>query len=388
MTWSNWAAIRNIGRRNPEPHRERRAFAFLLLMEPGLKLLMVKIFIFALLLVGSFMGSIVQSGEGLGPDGWAIAIHTGAGGLTKDMDSKQRKLLEQSLREALHAGKKILASGGSSLDAVEAVVVMLEDDPQFNAGRGAVFTQAGTHELDASIMDGATLNVGGVAAIKFQKNPIKVARFVMERTPHVLLAGLGADDFAKEQGLKPVTQDYFYTEQRFRQLQRAMAKAGRKTLDKPAYPIRNLRLIDDAAADGPSGTVGCVALDSRSNLAAATSTGGLTGKLPGRVGDTPICGAGTYANNKNCAVSCTGKGEQFIRHSIAARVAMLMDEKGLSVNQAIQHCLNKVLQSGDGGIIAVDAGGHVAMHATTETMPRGVADSSGRFEIAIEINHK
>jgi beta-aspartyl-peptidase (threonine type) len=150
---------------------------------------MVKIFVFALLVVGSCMGSVVQSGEGLGPDGWAIAIHTGAGGLPKDMDSKQRKFLERSLREALHAGKKILASGGSSLDAVEAVVVLLEDDPQFNAGRGAVFTQAGTHELDASIMDGATLKVGGVAAIKFQKNPIKAARLVMERTPTVLLAG-------------------------------------------------------------------------------------------------------------------------------------------------------------------------------------------------------
>ncbi len=356
-------------------------------MEPGLKLIKVKLFVFALLAVGSWMGSAAQSGEGLGPDGWAIAIHTGAGGLPKDMDGKQRILLERALREALHTGKRILASGGSSLDAVEAVVVSLEDDPQFNAGKGAVFTEAGTHELDAAMMDGSTLKAGGVAAIRFQKNPIKVARLVMERTPHVLLAGQGADAFAKELGLKPVAQDYFYTDRRFRELQRALAKAGRKPLDKPAYPIRNLGLTDDAAADGPSGTVGCVALDSRGNLAAATSTGGLTGKLPGRVGDTPICGAGTYANNKNCAVSCTGKGEQYIRHSIAARVAMLMDEKGLSVDEAVQHCLSKVLQAGDGGIIALDASGRVAMHATTETMPRGIADSSGRFEIAIEANN-
>jgi len=294
--------------------------------------------------------------------------------------------LEQSLREALQAGTKILSTGGTALDAAEAVVVMLEDDPQFNAGKGAVFTRASTHEMDASIMEGATLRAGGVAGIKFQKNPIKVARLVMEHTPHVLLAGEGADEFASEQRQERVAQSYFYTNHRFRELQKALAKMGHKPLEKPAYPLRVYSRTVSPGEDGPGGTVGCVAVDSRGNLAAATSTGGLTGKLPGRVGDTPICGAGTYANNENCAVSCTGKGEQYIRHSIAARVAMLMDERGLNVDESVSHCLNEILEPGDGGIIAVDRQGHISMRATTGAMPRGVADSAGRLEIAIAID--
>lgn len=312
--------------------------------------------------------------------GWAIVLHGGAGRMPRDLNRDERENLERSLQHASTAGKDILAKGGTALDAVEAVVVAMEDDPRFNAGKGAVFTNKGTHELDAAIMDGATLHCGAVAGIRFQKNPIKVARLVMERTPHVLLAGEGADAFAVENGCERVGQDYFYTERRFRQLQEALSKQGLEPLRKPAY------LVPAGAKPGGSesskGTVGCVALDSHGNLAAATSTGGTSGKRPGRIGDTPIIGAGTYAN-KTCAVSCTGTGEQFIRYSIATRVAWLMEERKLSVDDAARYCLNEVLQPGDGGLIAIDRQGHVAMRSSTGGMPRGVADSTGRFETAI-----
>jgi beta-aspartyl-peptidase (threonine type) len=316
---------------------------------------------------------------------WAIALHGGAGNRSRQMEAQERESLEQSLRQALIAGTKILSTAGSALDAVEAVVVMLEDDPRFNAGKGAVFNRVGAHELDASIMDGATLRCGAVAAVKFQKNPIKAARLVMERSPHVLLAGDGADRFAIENGCQRVGQDYFYTPGRFRELQDALKKAGLEPPAEPAY-FANPHPTDGPSPEGGGGTVGCVALDTRGNLAAATSTGGLTGKLPGRIGDTPICGAGTYANNKSCAVSATGRGEEYIRHSIAAKVAWLMDERQLTVDAAVRYCLNDILQPGDGGMIAVDRQGHVSMRATTSALPRGAADSTGRFETAIWIS--
>jgi beta-aspartyl-peptidase (threonine type) len=318
------------------------------------------------------------------PMRWAIALHTGAGGVNRDLKAEERVALEKSLLAALTVGKDVLVQGGSALDAVEKVVVALEDDPQFNAGKGAVFTRAGTHELDASIMDGATLKCGAVGGVKFQKNPVKVARLVMERTPHVLLVGAEADAFGATSGCEQVTQDYFYTEKRFRQLQEALKKEGVTPPEKPAYLLKvsSTSTTRGRLADA-RGTVGCVALDSRGNLAAATSTGGLTGKMPGRLGDTPIIGAGTYANNKSCAVSGTGKGEEFIRHSIAARVSLLMQERKAPVADAVRICVNEVLRPGDGGLIALDREGHVSMQANTGSMPRAVADSSGRFETAI-----
>ena len=259
---------------------------------------------------------------------WAIALHGGAGRIPRDLNIDEQQNLRKSLQHALTRGKEILAKGGTALDAVEAVVAAMEDDPLFNAGKGAVFTSKGTHELDAAIMDGATLHCGAVAAIKYQKNPIRVARLVMERTPHVLLAGEGADAFAVENGCQRVGQDYFYTERRFRELQQTLSKEGLEPLQKPAYPVpAGAKQVDGGAPS--KGTVGCVALDSHGNLAAATSTGGVTGKRPGRIGDSPIIGAGTYANT-TCAVSCTGTGEQFIRHSIATRVAWLMEERKLT----------------------------------------------------------
>lgn len=314
---------------------------------------------------------------------WALALHGGAGRISRDLGPNEREELEGSLQHALAAGREILAKGGSALDVVEIVVATMEDDSRFNAGKGAVFTSAGTHELDASIMEGATLRCGAVAGIKFQKNLVKVARLVMERSPHVLLAGEGADAFAIENGCQRIGQEFFYTERRFRELQQALSKQGREPLLKPAYPVPT----DAKAAGGaPSkGTVGCVALDSHGNLAAATSTGGVTGKRPGRIGDTPIIGAGNLAN-KTCAVSCTGTGEQFIRHSIASRVAWLMEDRKLAVDDAVRCCLNEILQPGDGGLIALDRQGHIAMRASTGAMPRGIADSTGRFETAIWID--
>lgn len=315
---------------------------------------------------------------------WAIALHGGAGKRSRDISPEARERLDRALQEALTAGKEILSKGGTSLDAVEAVVVMLEDDPQFNAGRGAVFTRAGEHELDASIMDGSTLRCGAVAGVRYQKNPIKAARLVMERTPHILLAGGMADAFGRENGLKQVEQSYFYTPHRFNDLQEALAKAGLEKLKSPAYPIpHQAPTSHEAQAEGGSGTVGCVALDMQGNLAAATSTGGLSGKMPGRIGDTPVIGAGNYANNESCAVSGTGIGEQFIRHSVSAKVAWLVAERQQSLEDAVHHCLHEILQPGDGGIIAVDRDGRISLQATTGSMPRGAADSTGRFETAI-----
>ncbi len=323
-------------------------------------------------------------------DRWAIALHGGAGSRPRDMPQQEREALEASLREALAAGRKVLSAGGSALDAVEAVVVLMEDDPLFNAGKGAVFTRAGTHELDASIMEGGALRGGAVGGVTSVKNPVKAARLVMEHSPHVLMTSAGADAFAAANGCAVVTQDYFYTDAAWRELQGALAERGLEPLAKPAYSIE----APPAATEGggepgtSGGTVGCVALDVHGHLAAATSTGGLSGKAPGRLGDTPVLGAGTYANDANCAVSCTGKGEEFIRHSIAARVAWLMGdrimgERRLGVDEAVRRCLEAVLPPGSGGIIALDRTGQVSLRATTGAMPRGVADSSGRFDVAI-----
>ena len=318
---------------------------------------------------------------------WAIVLHGGAGRPSRDKTPADDEATHEALKRALAKGKEILAGGGTALDAVEAAVVVLEDEPRFNAGKGAVFNRAGAHELDASIMDGATRRAGAVAAVQHQKNTIKAARLVMERTPHLLLSGDGADKFGRENGLEQVGQDYFYTQRRFRDLQEALAKLGLPPLEKPAYPVpADTSATATSGLDVVGGTVGCVALDSHGNLAAATSTGGMSGKMAGRIGDTPIIGAGNYADNQSCAVSGTGKGEEFIRNSIAARVAWLMEERGLSVDEAVKHCLKSVLKPGDGGMIAVDREGNVSMRSTTEAMPRGVADSSGRFETAISLD--
>jgi len=289
---------------------------------------------------------------------WAIAIHGGAGTIPRDLDPESRRRYEDSLREALTLGRDLLESGGRSLDAVERVIVYLEDDPLFNAGRGAVFNAAGGNELDASLMDGASMAAGAVAGVTSVKNPITLARLVMTETPHVLLAGAGAEELAREHGLESVGPDYFWTQRRWDELQRRRA-----------------------AEQG--GTVGAVALDRAGNLAAGTSTGGLTAKRFGRIGDSPIVGAGTYADNATCAVSGTGKGEEFIRHNVAARISMLVGVGGLELEPAAQRVIGERLDPGDGGVIAVDRDGRLALVFNTEGMYRGAADSSGRFEVAI-----
>lgn len=294
---------------------------------------------------------------------YALVIHGGAGSTPGKASAQQREEAMESLERALRTGLDLLAEGRSSLDAVERVLRLLEDDPQFNAGKGSVFNAAGGHELDASIMDGATLACGGVAGVTTVKNPIILSRLVMEQTPHVLLAGEGAERFADRMGVERVDQEYFFTQRRWEALQRARQKAS---------------------AVGEQGTVGAVALDRAGNLAAGTSTGGRTNKMLGRVGDSPIVGAGTYADNATCAVSGTGKGEEFIRHSVAYSISALMAERGVSVREAAEQIVLGRLEPGDGGVIVLGADGSVAMVFNTEAMYRGAADSTGRFEVAID----
>lgn len=293
---------------------------------------------------------------------YGLVIHGGAGTITREnMSTEKEAEYISKLTAALKTGYAILENGGSGLDAVEATIKVMEDSPLFNAGKGAVFTGAGTNELDASIMDGATLQGGAVAGVKTVKNPISAARKVMEETWHVLLAGEGADAFAKEQELDIVDNSYFHTEHRFKSL----IKAKEKEMEK-------------------HGTVGCVALDKKGNLAAGTSTGGLTNKRWGRVGDSPIIGAGTYASNETCAVSATGQGEYFIRGSVAFDIAAQMDYEKKSVQTAAQAVIDKLTErGGTGGVIVMDSKGNIAMSFNTEGMYRGFYLNDGELTVKI-----
>jgi beta-aspartyl-peptidase (threonine type) len=298
---------------------------------------------------------------------WAIAIQAGAGVLSKSVDDANRQAHLDSLAEALAVGRRILEGGGDSLEAVEQVLVYIENDEKFNAGRGAVYNHDGGHEMDASIMDGRTLACGAVAGVTTVKNPIVLARAVMERSPHVLLAGEGAERFADEMKVERVTQEYFHTEHRRLQW------------------LEHLRLEaeKEAGEAGAPGTAGAVALDRHGNLAAGTSTGGLTGKRFGRIGDSPIIGAGTYADNATCAVSGTGKGEEYIRYAVGHRISALIAYRGMSLQEAAEEVVLGTLKAGDGGIVGVDRHGNIAMVFNTEGMFRGAADANGRFEVAI-----
>jgi L-asparaginase / beta-aspartyl-peptidase len=291
---------------------------------------------------------------------WAIAIHGGAGTIPKTLPEERKQAYLRSLAAALKVGQDVLQQGGTSLDAVEKVVRFLEDDPLFNAGKGAVYTHEGTHELDAAIMDGRDLSCGSVADIKTVKNPISLARLVMEKSPHVFLVGDGAEAFATEVKIERVPNSYFDTQFRYEQLQEALKK-------------------DQKDRD----TVGAVALDVHGNLAAATSSGGLTNKRFGRLGDVPVIGAGTYANNHTCAISATGIGEQFIRHTVAHDISALMEYSGLTLQQAAERVIQQKLKPGDGGVIGVSRDGSLALVYNSEGMYRGAADSTGRFEVKI-----
>jgi L-asparaginase / beta-aspartyl-peptidase len=311
-----------------------------------------------------------------------LVIHGGAGAISRDkMTPEKEKEVQEKLREALMTGFQLLEKGKSSLDAVEASIRILEDSPLFNAGKGAVFTAEGTNELDAAIMEGNTLKAGAVAGLRHIKNPISLARLVMEKSSHVMMVGSGAEEFARQQGIEMVAPDYFYTEPRWRELQRMKDQEKRQSSLRPDPPISIL----PGEIPEKFGTVGAVALDLAGNLAAGTSTGGMTNKKFGRVGDSPIIGAGTYANNQSCAVSATGHGEYFIRSVASYDIAALMEYRGLSLQQAAQRVvLEKIAKlGGSGGVIALDRAGHIAMPFNTAGMYRGWITTGTKPVVAI-----
>jgi beta-aspartyl-peptidase (threonine type) len=305
---------------------------------------------------------------------FAIAIHGGAGTLSRsETSTEQERAYLQGLRDALAAGFSLLEKGASSLDAVTAAVVSLEDNPLFNAGRGAVLTRDGLAELDASIMDGRTLAAGAVCGLKHIRNPITLARRVMERSPHVMLVGEGAEDFARGQGVELVSNEYFRTPVRQKQLHRLLQGTEEKEND----------LVAQEPADS-TGTVGAVALDADGNVAAATSTGGMTGKRWGRVGDSPIIGAGTYASNSGCAVSATGHGEYFIRTVVAHDICAQMQYGKLSLADSAGNTLARMKAlGGNGGVIAISRAGEIVLDFNSEGMFRGAYSSAGRRDVAI-----
>lgn len=295
---------------------------------------------------------------------FALALHGGAGTEPEKLTAAEREVMEASIKKGLEIGRDILQRGGTSLDAVEQVVRHLEDDPQFNAGRGACYNAEGKHELDASIMDGKTRACGAVAGVRTVKNPISLARLVMTKTRHVLLMGDGAEQFADETKVERVKNDWFDTEKQHKYWQEVLEKQKQRAAQKKEY----------------KGTVGCVALDSQGNLAAGTSTGGITNKRWGRIGDSPIVGAGTYADNATCAISCTGTGEEFIRNAVAFDISARMAYRGDSLKDAVDTVLRKVLKPDDGGLIALDKNGQIVLDFTTVGMARGLVDSTGRME--------
>ena len=301
-----------------------------------------------------------------------LVIHGGAGTIRRsDMTPERERAYRAALNQALRTGQKILLDGGSAVDAVEATVRVMEDHPLFNAGRGAVFTHDGTNELDASIMSGTDRKAGAVAGVSVIRNPITAARAVMERSKHVMLSGRGAEQFAREHGLEIVDPSYFWTSARWRALQQAIAAESTAAAPTPL--------------EWRAGTVGAVALDRAGNLAAATSTGGMTNKRWGRIGDAPVIGAGTFADNETCAVSATGHGEYFIRWAVAHEIASRMRYAGNSLEEAAEDVIHNQLKrvGGDGGIVAVDRKGNVAMEFNSEGMYRGFIRGDGDPTIAI-----
>ena len=307
---------------------------------------------------------------------YAIVIHGGAGPNPRVYSLESIESRRASLKKALQLGADMLKNGGDAVDTVEKVVRFLEDDPQFNAGVGAVFNSVGSHELDASIMDGRDLSCGAVAGVSTVKNPITLARLVKDKTRHVLFAGDGAEAFAKKMGVELVDPKYFDTERTWQRFKEIRAKIG----DQGCWQKDSGMELQDVDVGSYHGTVGCAALDSKGNLAAATSTGGMTNKEFGRVGDSPIVGAGTYADNKTCAVSCTGTGEEYIRRAVAYDVAAQMRYGNVALDEAVNEILTNRLKKGDGGIIAVDKLGNISMQYNTADMARAAANSSGRFE--------
>jgi L-asparaginase / beta-aspartyl-peptidase len=302
---------------------------------------------------------------------FAIAVHGGAGTLARDTSAEQQRAYLDGLGAALDAGYAVLDARGSSLDAAIAAVVVLEDNPLFNAGLGAVLDRDGVATLDASVMDGRTLSAGAVTGLRHVRNPIELARCVMTDSPHVMLVGEGAEEFARIKGVEMVSNEYFRTPVRQAQLQRLLKGAAEKENDLVAHASH-------------MGTVGAVALDAHGNVAAATSTGGMTGKRWGRVGDSPIIGAGTYANNAGCAVSATGHGEYFIRAVVAHDISAQMQYARRPLAESVNNTLARMKAlGGNGGVIAIDARGEIVMEFNSEGMFRGLRSSDGRRETLI-----
>jgi L-asparaginase / beta-aspartyl-peptidase len=326
------------------------------------------------ILAGLLLGAAVTTNAADVDMPIAIAIHGGSGTIDKGEFSAEREQeIRATLERAVRAGHELLAAGGSSVDAVTRAVTLLEDSPHFNAGRGAVFNAEGKNELDASIMEGAGLNAGAVAAVHNVRNPILLARKVMEESAHVMLMGEGAEMFAREQGIVFEDDAYFHTDYRWRQLQKARASNQPESTFLSETP------------DQWFSTVGAVALDSKGNLAAATSTGGMTNKRWGRVGDSPIIGAGTYADNRSCAVSATGHGEYFIRATVARDICARRQYTGASLQEAAEGVVKHQLvdMGGNGGVIAVDPQGNLALVFNTSGMYRASIDAGGKLYVAI-----
>lgn len=333
------------------------------------------------------MSQAVQKQTSKPKENFTLVIHGGAGTLLKkDMTAQKEKEYKAVLNEALNKGYTVLKNKGTSLDAVVAAIKVMEDSPLFNAGKGAVFTHEETNELDASIMDGKTLKAGAVAGVKTVKNPITAAKIVMDKSPHVMMTGKGADDYAKSQGAEIVDPSYFHTEHRFKALKQ-IQESEKVELDHNSKNKKsNLDNNKNSYSyDKKFGTVGAVALDIYGNLAAGTSTGGMTNKRFGRVGDSPIIGAGTYANNNTCAVSATGHGEYFIRSVVSYDISALMEYKGLSVDNAAKEVVMKKLVKlgGEGGVIALDKKGNVSMTFNSEGMYRGYIKPDGKAKVFI-----
>ena len=311
--------------------------------------------------------NLVTSQSAHSQEKYALAIHGGAGVISKEhMSQEQQEEYRAKLAEALTYGEKLLKEGASCVEAVTQVIMILEDSPLFNAGKGAVFTSTGENELDASVMEGKSLRAGAITGVKDIKNPILAAKEVMIHSEHVFLSGPGASEFARKQGLEMVENSYFFTPERFESLKKLQHSERKR------------------ANSDMTGTVGCVALDIYGNLCAGTSTGGMTNKRFGRIGDSPVIGAGNYANNATCAVSCTGHGEYFIRLGVARDISALMEYKNLTVQEACHEAIRKLTElGGTGGVIALDAEGNVALEFNTGGMFRGYIKSSGEKEIAI-----
>lgn len=351
---------------------------------------MIRTLLVALVAFAAAVLSAAPAAAQARPQGrWTLVIHGGAGVIERGrMSPQQEAAYRAALNAALDRGSAVLSRGGSSLDAIEAAITGLEDDPLFNAGRGAVFTAAGRNELDAAIMDGSNLRAGSVAGVTTVRHPISLARAVMERSPHVMMAGAGAEQFAREQRLEIVPPSFFFTERRWQDLERTLRGRNEPVPPRPEGAPAAQLPSPQAFLEDPThrfGTVGVVAVHQAGHVAAGTSTGGTTGKRWGRVGDTPVIGAGTYASDSSCAVSATGTGEFFIRLTIAREICALVQYRGMTLQQAADEVIRARLTAlgGDGGVVAVAPDGAAAWSFNTPGMYRARADSAGERRVAI-----